>query len=144
MSADADFFLIIDRSNRRIQDQLKIRCYRGANALRNAALDILAGQRSGKRYYIPGTKTKYSASVGGQPPAVRTGTFRNSWIATGRVTGHAFISRIESRVAVSNGHLLGDYLEHGTGRMAARPHQERIRQRALPEIQRIYQEPYLR
>ena len=121
-----------------VQHQMEGRAYRAANELRNSALDVLRGQRSGRSYRVPGTKVYYTASAPGEPPAMRTGTFRNSWHPTSYAFGTSYISRIE------NPQDYADYLENGTpgGQMAPRPHHERIQEHALPEIMRIYDEPY--
>lgn len=141
-----------------IQHQMASRSYRAANELRNSALMVLRGQRSGRRYKVPGTYRRqrdkvdgkmkngryYTASAPGEPPAVRTGTFRNSWQATARgpIFG-SYISRIESDATTDNGkHNLGEILENGTSRMAPRPYKDRILEHAEPKIVKIYSEPY--
>lgn len=148
--------------DRMISTQIKSRAYRASNELRNASQLVLRGQRSGKRYIVPGTgrvkyykrkKTatisyrRYAASAPGEPPAVRTGAFRAGWqpktyIDNGSITNTVVRSSIENRVRVKNGHLLGEYLEDGTGKMAPRPHHKRIQDKALPNIMRIFKEPY--
>ncbi len=141
MSADISLRAILDRNIEHIKRQMPSRCYRGAHKLRNAAVKILGQQGGGRRYYVPGTSRLYTASAPGEPPAARTGTFKNSWQPKVICDGASFISRIESNVNV-NGHNLGELLENGTSRMAPRPHHDRIKQQALPEIVRIYSEPY--
>lgn len=128
-----------------VQRQMESRSYRAANELRNSALMVLRGQRGGRRYRVPGTKRHYTASAPGEPPAVRTGTFRNSWQPTAQVVFGSYISRIESDARTDNGRFtLGDILEKGIpgGQMAPRPHHERIQKHATPAIVRIYDEPY--
>lgn len=124
-----------------IRSQLPSRAYRSANELRNAAIDILSGQGGGRRYRIPHTGAYYTASAPGQPPAVRTGAFRNGWQPTVVLGGDTYTSRIENTVTV-NGYILGELLENGTSKMAPRPHHEKIQDKAEPEILRIYSEPY--
>lgn len=121
-----------------VKKQMASRSYRVANALRNSALDVLKGQRGGRVYRVPGTKRYYTASAPGEPPAVRTGTFRNSWQPKTYAGFNSFISRIESGVEYAK------YLEDGTpgGQMAPRPHHERIAKKTEPEMFRIYNEPY--
>ena len=41
-----------------------------------------------------------------------------------------------------NGYYLGEILEDGTGKMAPRPHHDKIKQKALRKVVRIYREPY--
>lgn len=150
--------------NTRITLGMRSRAYRASNELRNASQLILRGQRSGRQYNVPGTgrvkynkrnKTakiiyrKYTASAPGEPPAVRTGAFRMSWQTQTKssgspATGFSVSSKIESRIRTDNGkYLLGQILEEGTSRMAPRPYQEKIQQKALPKIKKIYEEPYL-
>ena len=140
-----------------IRNQVKSRTYRASNELRNSALLVLRGQRSGRRYKIPGTHRKqrdktdgkmkrgryYTASAPGEPPAVRTGTFRNSWKPTTKVSDDSFISSIESEAKTDRGdHILGEILEEGTSRMAPRPYVDRVLEKAEPKIIKIYSEPY--
>ncbi len=140
--AEISLRAILDRDIAKIKRQMASRCHRGANELRNAAVKVLGQQGSGRQYYVPGTSTLYTASAPGQPPAARTGTFKNSWQSSTQCDGVSFISRIESNVNV-NGYNLGELLENGTSRMAPRPHHEKIKELALPKIVSIYSEPYL-
>ena len=130
-----------------IQQEMESRTYRASNELRNAALLVLRGQRSGRRYKVPGTKKYYTASAPGEPPAVRTGTFRNSWQPNPRFSGAfgVYWARIESDLRTDNGkYTLGEILENGTpgGKIAPRPHHDRILAKAEPMIVKIYDEPY--
>lgn len=122
-----------------IKQQLPSRAYRGANELRNSALDVLAGQGSGRTYRVPGTSRYYTASAPGEVPAKRTGAFRLSWKPDSFGGGTTFTSRIESSIKYA------DWLENGTpgGQMAPRPHHEKIQKHALPKLIRIYDEPYV-
>ena len=167
MGAGVDFSKNIDgqwdKIRATIQHQMASRSYRAANELRNASQLVLRGQRSGRRYTVPGTGrmkynkrkhtatityTKYTASAPGEPPAVRTGVFRMSWMPKSYVksnssTNFSVISSVESTARTDNGkYLLGEILENGTGRMAPRPHHQEIQKKALPQIMKIYNEPY--
>lgn len=170
-----------------IRNQMSSRAYRCSNELRNASQLVLRGQRSGRRYIVPGTGRvtykkgkrivvgreadnygrkgrkiygrtagtatitykRYTASAPGEPPAVRTGAFRMSWhpktcIESSGPTDFCVVSSVESTQRTDNGkYLLGEILENGTGKMAPRPHQEKIQQKALPQILKIYNEPYV-
>lgn len=161
-----EFTETVEQAKSIIQQEMERRSYLAANVLRNKAQLVLRGQRSGRRYKVPGTYRRqkdpldgkmkrgryYTASAPGEPPAVRTGTFRASWQATARSAFGSYISRIESDVKVggrnrgyyteSGKYLLGDILEDGTSRMAPRPYQDRILKEATPAIVRIYQKPY--
>lgn len=114
---------------------------RAVNAIRNAELEVLKGQRSGRKYRKYPYKTKYTASAPGEPPARRTGNLRMHW--DGQVKsenssngGVAIIAELESQEKYA------DILEHGSPKMAPRPFVEKIKEKATPEIQRIYSEPY--
>lgn len=133
----------IDRVVDSIKSQMERRSYLAANELRNASQLVLRGQRSGRSYRVPGTKRRYTASAPGEPPAVRTGTFRMSWQPSAHVVHGSYISRIESETRTDNGrHNLGTILEEGTSRMAPRPYKDRILEKAEPHIFKIYSENY--
>lgn len=136
---------------------------RAVNAIRNAELRVLKGQRSGRVYKKPGTygaATKatrklrkdyghklrggqlYRASAPGEAPARRTGALRLHW--DGQVKkenradgGIAIVAELES------GEPYAAALEHGTPNMAARPFIEKIKEEAASEIKQIYREPYV-
>ena len=109
--------VIAQRISSDIRMKMEIRSYLAANELRNAAMMVLRGQRSGRRYKVPGTYRRqrdksdgkmkngryYTASAPGEPPAVRTGVFRLSWRPTAKVvatpTSDSYISRIESDIS---------------------------------------------
>ena len=108
-----------------VQKEVSQRAYRASNELRNAELYVLRGQRSGKKYRVPGTRRKYTASAPGESPAVRTGVFRLSWGTHVHVekngTHFRAVSAIESKER-AGGRRLGEMLENGTGRIAPRPY----------------------
>lgn len=166
MNISHEFDQCVEEVGERVKTQMERRSFLVANELRNNAMLVLRGQRSGRRYNVPGTGRmryykrgskdgkhkagtatityrKYTASAPGEPPAVRTGAFRASWQATSRVVYGSYISRIESDIRTENGsYTLGEILEHGTSRMAPRPYQDEILEKTKPEILRIYNEPY--
>lgn len=124
-----------------IKDKMQSRAVRVANELRNAELRVIRGQGHGRRYRVPGTRRMYTASAPGEVPAVRTGTFRRSWQPSSIMYGNVAISKLETNYTV-NGHNLGGMLENGTGKMAPRPHQEKILEEAKPRVLAIYNAPY--
>lgn len=140
-----------------VRHQMESRSYQAANELRNSALMVLRGQRSGRRYKVPGTYRRqrdkvtgkmrngryYTASAPGEPPAVRLGHFRLSWQPEARVVFGSYISRISSDLRTDNGkYNLGEILEEGAARMKPRPHHDRIAEHAEPKIFKIYDKPY--
>ena len=106
------------------------RADRGLNLLRNAALDVLGHDGSGRRY------GKHVASAPGQPPAPQFSSLRNNWhqqkLAQGHGGGVRIIMRIKSNVAYSK------FLEHGTSRMLPRPYHDRIKNKAKPQIASLF------
>lgn len=163
-NAAATIEAVTDGLVKRIGFEAESRAYRLSNELTNATAKVLAGQRHGRRYVVPGTgrvtynkknKTRkithkyYTASAPGEPPAVRTGAFRMSWKRRTYIDGRSGNDRVihavaESDLRVKNGMLLGNILEDGTRRMAPRPYKQRVIDMATPKIKRIMKEPYLR
>lgn len=140
------------------------RAKRSANVLRSAELEVLSGQRSGKVYKKPGTygKTKskatrgllgeyghrlrggqlYRASAPGEAPARRTGDLRKSFAPYAEFSpdsgdGITVMSGIRSSLEYA------DALEEGSKRVARRPYRDAVIERAKPEVERIFSEPYL-
>lgn len=115
---------------------------RAVNALRNAELNVLKGQRSGRIYRKPYTKrATYTASAPGEVPARRTGNLRMHWNGqvkseTASGGGIAIVAELESQESYAA------LLENGTSKMAPRPFVEKIKEEAMPGIRRIYGEPY--
>lgn len=125
-----------------ISRQALSRGVRALNALRNAELETLKGQRSGRVYRKPHTKqATYTASAPGEVPARRTGNLRLHWngqvkqVGAGR-NGTAVSIELESQEKYA------EFLENGTAKMAPRPFVEKIKEKAEPEIARIYSSPY--
>lgn len=127
----------VENTVSKLNQQIRSRAYSVQNVLRNAELEVLSGQRSGKVYRKPGTKSAtYTASAPGEPPARRLGSLRKHWTqgidgnlnASGGVD---IVAYIESTTPYSG------YLENGTRKMAARPYVERIKEKAKPEIIKI-------
>lgn len=142
--------------------EVKSRGMRTANELRTASNHVLSGQRHGRRYKVPGTYKRqrdsatgkmrngryYTASAPGEPPAVRTGVFRMGWkqrsYAEDLGGGQCNVRGIIESDQKAGRYLLGELLEEGTKRMAPRPYKQRVVDRALPKVLRIYNEPYFR
>lgn len=110
---------------------------RASNQLRNAALKVLRGQRSGRRYKKPGTKTYYTASAPGEPPAVRTGMLRMSWGMKAEGDGKgAYTAGIYTDVPYAKP------LNDGTpgGKIKPRPYEKKIIAEAKPKVVQIFSE----
>ena len=127
-----------------ISQQMASRGTRAANQLMNAKNETLRGTGSGRTYRIPNTGGYYTASAPGEVPASRTGNYRARWDMKSYTSGTEVHSEIESKVRTDNGqYVLGSLLEDGTSKMAPRPHQEKILEKAKPNILKIYEEPYV-
>lgn len=125
-----------------INRQVLSRGVRAVNALRSAELEVLKGQRSGKVYRKPFTKkATYRASAPGEPPARRTGNLRLHWngqVRKGEDSGNGIevIAELESQEEYAS------MLENGTENMEPRPFAEQIKEKAMPEIKKIYGESF--
>ena len=118
-----------------VKAELPVRALQASMALRNAEIQVLAGQRSGRTYRAP-TGGTYTASAPGEPPAVRTNTLRGRF----RPVTDGINPVIENAPAAQ----YADYLEHGTpgGKISPRPFKEKIIEMARPQIEAIYNRPY--
>ena len=137
---------LFNRTNQlkdQIDREMMARTYQAAQALKKAELQIIRGKGGGRVYRVPGTRRTYQASAPGQPPAVRTGAYRNSFVPRAERKGNfTYRALVESSLMV-NGWNLGDLLENGTSKMAPRPHDDKIREKAKRDIVKIYSRPYL-
>lgn len=118
--------------------QAQSRAIRASNELRNSALRVLRGQRSGRVYKLPFSKKTYRASAPGEPPAVRSGRLRISWAA--RAIGK---SDSEVIASIHTDVKYAPWLQEGTDRIAPRPFEEPIIDDAKPRVMAIFGEPYL-
>lgn len=124
-----------------INRQAKARGNCAVNALRNAELEVLKGQRSGRVYRKPHTKrATYTASAPGEPPARRTGMLHLNWY--GDVETRAVSKGTEILAVLESNERYASMLENGTSKTAPRPFVDKIREKAEPEIKKIYSEPY--
>lgn len=132
---------VIKEQTENINRQVLSRGVRAVNALRNAELKVLKGQRSGKRYRKYPYKSRYIASAPGEAPARRTGNLRLHW--NGQVKTEAAAKNGISVIAeLESQEKYAPFLENGTSNMAPRPFVDRIKEEAEPEIRKIYSEPY--
>lgn len=133
--------VVVAETVSKVNRQAASRGTRAVNAIRNAELEVLKGQRSGRTYRKPYSKATYTASAPGEPPARRTGNLRLNW--NGTVEGSAASSGgIAITAVLESQEEYAGYLENGTSRMAPRPFKDRIAEKAAPEIERIYGESY--
>lgn len=111
-----------------------------ANALRSAEMEVLKGQRSGRRYRKYPFRTYYTASAPGEPPARRFGNLNRHWDK--RAESKSTSSGVEVVAVLESQERYAAYLESGTSKIAARPFVDKIKEKAQPEIEKIYREPY--
>lgn len=120
-----------------INQQAASRGARGVNAMRNAELEVLRGQRSGRVYRKYPFKSRYTASAPGEPPARRSGNLCLHW------NGRVWSSGTCIYLVLESGEKYAGYLEKGTRKMAARPFMDKIAEKAQPEVAAIFREPYV-
>lgn len=126
----------------KVNRQVVSRGVRAVNAMRNAELEVLKGQRSGRVYRKPHGKATYTASAPGEPPARRTGNLRMHWNGQVKTEGGTAGGGVQVIAELESQEKYANYLENGTSKMAARPFADKIKEKAIPEIERIYKEPY--
>lgn len=130
----------VDDTVKKVNLEAASRGVRAVNAIRNAELEVLRGKRSGRVYRKPHTKSHYTASAPGEPPARRTGNLRLNW--NGTVESSNTGSGLRVTAVLESQERYSTYLENGTRRMAPRPFKQPISEKAMPEIERIYHEKY--
>ena len=130
-----------------VNRQVVSRATRALSELRNAELDVLKGQRSGRVYRNYPYKNKRTASAPGEPPARHRGALRLHW--TGMVETRPKGSGMEVTAVLESGEKYAAPLEYGATyskrahyTMAARPFHDRIVERAKPKILQIYEASY--
>lgn len=121
------------KSNRdRIMREIRRGAYRNVQAAVNvwhsALMDLMRGTRSGRVYFVPGTRQPYTASAPGEPPAIRTGELRSSYRPVAEENRRGAVGRLGTPLP------RGLWLELGTRRMAPRPHLRPAGETALPRI----------
>lgn len=132
--------IAVDDTVKKVNREAASRGMRAVNAIRNAELEVLSGKRSGRVYRKPHTKSHYTASAPGEPPARRTGNLRLNW--NGTVESSSTDSGLLVTAVLESQERYSTYLENGTRRMAPRPFKQPISEKAMPEIERIYHEKY--
>ncbi len=132
----------IESAVENVERQAVSRGMQAVNALRNAELEVLRGQRSGRIYKKPHSRTYYTASAPGEPPARRTGNLRLHW--SKRVVKERTAGGVVIHAEIRSAEAYSSILENGSPRtnLEPRPYVERIRKKALPKIQKIYSRTY--
>ncbi|MBR3746992.1 MAG: hypothetical protein IKN27_08545 [Selenomonadaceae bacterium] len=115
-----------------INRQVLSRARRGTNILRNAAMEVLGQNGSGRRY------RNHVASSPGSPPAPDTGNLRRNWRESQFVQANGLGRGIDVKLQIKSDTFYAKFLEHGTRKMSARPFVERIKTRARPDIEALF------
>lgn len=126
---------IVDKAVEKIGQDTKSKAVRAVNEMRNAELQILSGQRSGKIYRKPHTKkATYQASAAGEAPARLSGRLRLSW--RGQVKAEQQEDKLIVKSILLTNCKYADILESKKNR----PYKDKIIQRAMPKIRQIYRQ----
>ena len=142
-NAGAEIRILAEKIVQNTGQQVVARGVRATEELRNAALDVLSGERSGRIYRKRNSRSTYRASAPGEPPASDSGNLRRNWrkeVGTAQISGGS----VNISPAIISKEKYSGYLENGTSRMAPRPYRDRILEKAKPRIVSIYSEPYRR
>lgn len=125
-----------------VEQQVKSRGFRAARELRNSALYVLRGKRSGRVYKKRNSSAHYTASAPGEPPAVDSDTLRASWRPL--VDSEKTASGITIKPAIHTDVKYAPWLQDGNKRIKPRPYKEPIIEQARPKVDAIFKEPYLK
>ena len=131
MPASIKLKLNLTSVNQLLDQTAPKRMYEAANEVRNTVLTTLSGNRSGRTYYVPGTRKSYTASSPGQAPATVTSELRQSVKASTEGNGRSVVGKVKATAK----HALP--LEFGTKNMAARPFMKPSFDKSLDAIRRI-------
>lgn len=115
--------IAVDNEIQRINQKAVARAPRAVNAIRNAELKVLSGNKS--------------PSPPGSPPGRRSGHLRLAWTGGSDTSGGSG-KGIRINVWLESGSYYAEYLEDGTIKMAARPFVEKIKVVAAPKIVAVY------
>ena len=117
-----------------IEKSLPKQCLRACHEVRNEWVRSLTGTRSGRQYYVPGTRRRYTASAPGEAPARATARHVQSI----RVMPRLEPGRVQARVGSPLETFI--YLEYGTESMSPRPSLGPAKDRAMPKVLSIFSE----
>ena len=109
--------MVYESNIKGLDDELRkhlVACLRRAVLVWQASIrKTLAGQRSGKEYFVPKTRVKYTASAPGEAPAMPTGQLRASY------TTEVDRAKLEAYLGSELDKAL--WMERGTRHIAPRP-----------------------
>ena len=130
----------IDRAIKKIGKEAEERMLEAVAIVRDATLDTLSGPRTGRTYFVPGTRKEYTASAPGEPPAVQLGDLRKS--VKGGIVYEDGGDECKDKGDVLVGFVgtelpKGPMLEYGTTRMSARPWLRPSFERSMDKLKEI-------
>lgn len=131
MGAEVKLVFHTDKVVKKIEDTAAKKMAEATQAVRTTVLETLAGKRSGRTYYIPGTRKSYTASAPGEPPAQATAELRQS-IKTSVGSEDRTVVGV-----VGTDKIQGKMTEFGTRNMAPRPWLRISFEKALPKIKSV-------
>lgn len=117
---------------KQIEDHARERMEEAVNEVRNKTLENLSGSRSGREYYVPGTKTRYVASAQDEYPASATGELRQSIKAVVEGDG----KQVVGMVGTDKEH--GTFLEFKPPERGGRPWLRRTFEESEAKIKEIF------
>lgn len=135
MSFKIDIIGVVKGAVNQVNAELPVRAAAASVKLKNASVEVLRGQRSGKVYKKP-TGGSYTSSAPGESPAVRTGDLMKKWRTVEYGANHQNPA-IETYVPYA-------WLDKGSpgGMIAPRPYAQKIIDMAKPEVEAIYAAPF--
>ena len=135
MSAAVDLQIAVDGICQEINHNARSRAMRGTNYLRNAALVVLGQNGSGRVY-----RNGHVASAPGQPPSPDTGNLRRNWRQLPVAVTPNGMGKwgVRIKLAIRSDVFYQQFLERGTRKMSARPHMQRIKDKARPQIAALF------
>lgn len=125
-----------------LEDRLEPLAEAAARLLVNALKAEMeeAPPRTGRVYLVPGTKTPYTASAPGEPPAVREGRYRDAWTPTKAFRTARGVAAAATNAVMAGDEPLGLHLDEHMNR----PHLREGMRRAEPEIRALVQRAQVR
>lgn len=107
------------------------RAIRGTNIMRNAAIEVLGQDGSGRVY------RGHVASAPGQPPAPDTGSLRNNWQEYAPIVSVG-LGGVRIQLKIRSQMFYAVWLDGGTRKMKPRPFRERIADKSLPQVDALF------